>query len=218
MPAAYADALAPPRSWGKSGAAIWSFDVIWPQAEPEARPAPSPVAVPARSPGAFHQGKILEQEGESSGGAFDRLSRMEEDQRAALRDSLASLSHPWAGRIAHRISALLEATREEHPDQPLISVPSLQGFLRFLQEAGNLRYPDTTISPQGNIRAEWKVSNERHLAIEFTSATETRFAVVGPDPKILNKTAKVAGVVSRNGILKTLEPYRASQWIFENAG
>ena len=218
MPVAFAHAIPPPRPWGRSGAAVWSFDVIWPEAEPDARPVPPPVTVRASSPSAFHQGKIEEPEGASSGGAFDRLSRMEEEQRAALRSRIASSGHPWAGRIADRIGALLEATREEYPDQAPISVPSLQGFMMFLQESGALCYPDTTISPRGNIRAEWKESNARHLAIEFISATETRYAIIGPDPAIPGRTAQNAGIVSRSGVLKAVELYRASQWIFENAG
>ena len=79
----------------------------------------------------------------------------------------------------------------------------------------SLKYPDTSITIEGNIRIQWQQNKNHHLAIEFISDTEAKFVLFAPDPKLPVKTARISGKVSIYSIVITIEPYNALKWSTE---
>jgi hypothetical protein len=199
---------------GRGGAVVWAYGNEPPQTygQSPTRPRTPPHTTVAAT---VRDAVPNETEDAVSGSAFERLLLIEERSRAELRDAIANVTHPWAARLARRLDALFEATRESYPDEPLVSVASLRGFLRFLELEPRLRYPDITISPQGNLWAEWRAGRERHLAIEFLPAGEAKFAIFAPDPMQPMRIARIAGRLSLPAVFWALEPYQVQEWVCE---
>lgn len=118
----------------------------------------------------------------------------------------------FAKRLAKRLEFLVEASQEEYPHQAPITPQSLQDFVRYLQSVPNLVYPDVVLTPNGNIRAQWRDAKTRHLAVEFLGQDDVRFVVFAPDPKHPGKTTRVSGLTSVDSLMELVHPYRVFGW------
>ena len=122
-------------------------------------------------------------------------------------------SIPFAGRLAARIRYLAEISREEYPDQAPTAVPSLMGLITLLEITLGLAYPDVVLTPQGNIRAQWRLDRNRYFALEFLEGEEVHFVVFAPDPKHPYKTLRASGLATVDSVLELVRPYGVHDWV-----
>ena len=148
---------------------------------------------------------------------FDTVFDTESDEKKLdeLIGYAGTLKLSYASRLAARLRALADAAIEEAPDQSPMSIPSLQGLLRFLQGKEKIRYPDLTLSHNGNIRAQWSESKDRHLMVEFLDNGSARLVVFGPDPKNVGSTVRVSMNERIDHALSSVEQYRVREWVVE---
>ena len=122
---------------------------------------------------------------------------------------------PFAGKLVSRLEALREISEEEFPEQEPISPYSLRDFITFIESLNDVKYPSVVLTYEGNIRSEWTVARNKHLALEFTGDNDVRFVVFSPDSSEPYKTNRVAGVSTINSIYEQVAPYGVFNWVIE---
>ncbi len=143
---------------------------------------------------------------------FDIMFNKEWDNRYKLIGKIKELDIPYSEKLYKRILFLNEAVEEEYPNEKLITVNSIEGFLKFLDIYKELRYPEITITPNGNIRIQWQDTSRQHMGIEFISESEIKYVIFVPDPKIHAKTARMAGKVSINSFKLVVKPFQLMEF------
>lgn len=148
---------------------------------------------------------------------FDQFLSVENNERRFLIQNVKNPEISHANRIFDRLVFLESATEDEYPYTELISVDSLNGFLNFLKEFKNLnlKYPDITITPDGNIHSQWQEGKECYLSIEFVSPQEVKVVVFTPDSMVMGKITRIAAKMSILSIFENLSPYNILTWISE---
>jgi hypothetical protein len=138
---------------------------------------------------------------------FEQLSTLEEDEREKLLEKIKSFSLTYAKRIFDRLKDLDSASKEEYPNTKLISVESIFGFKKFLEQFAkfNFKYPDITLTPLGNIRIQWQTSKVNYLSIEFISNQESKIVLFTPDQNIVGKIIRLAVKTPIVSIFKNLD-------------
>ena len=144
---------------------------------------------------------------------FDSLFDAEQRKRKKLIEEIKKLRFAYAQRLHKRIKLLAEEAEEEYPYEELLSVTSLEGFLKFIRQ-NSFKYPDATISPNGHIRIQWQQDKDHHLAIEFISDTEAKIVVFAPDPVHPHKVARASIRSSIDGVINVIDPF-ALDWTTE---
>jgi len=124
---------------------------------------------------------------------------------------------PFAERLARRLDQLVETSREEYPYQAPLSPQSLRDFIDFLQSVPNPAYPNVVLTPNGNIRAEWRKTPRQHFGVEFLGDSNVRFVVFAQDPKHPERTTRVSGLTSADNLLSIVQPYRVFDWVSKQA-
>ena len=146
---------------------------------------------------------------------FDKLDELrEEDER--LREIISHVrSHlraDFARQLASRLEFLVEAAREEYPDEVAILPESLKNFISFLHSGADLKYPDVVLSPSKNIRAQWRAAPNRHFAVEFLATGDAQFVVFSPDSNHPESTIRLTGLVSIDSLMETVRPHGVLSW------
>lgn len=132
-----------------------------------------------------------------------------------IEDLAANTAICNADRIASRLFYLAEVCREEAPEQAPISRASLHDLEGFLRSVPMLAYPSLVITLEGNIRAEWKGSPNKHLAIEFTGDQTVRFVIFVPDRQRPKQINRASGAAHIDSVLELLHPYGLSEWVLK---
>jgi hypothetical protein len=143
---------------------------------------------------------------------LDELREEEEMVRKVISHIRGHLRADFADRLADRLEFLLDAAKEEYPDEVAILPESLKNFISFLHPNPELKYPDVVLSPAKNIRAQWRTAPNRHFAVEFLATGDTRFVVFSPDPNHPVKTIRLSGLVSIESLMRTVEPLGVLNW------
>ena len=146
---------------------------------------------------------------------FEVLLESDLKTRKRLMEEVKTLPLSYAERLYKRICYLNEVTEEEYPSEELISTQSLEGFIKFIKSPVHFKYPDITITPDGNIRIQWQQDKNHHLAVEFISHTEAKYVVFSPDPVHPVKTARISGKVSIDSVIIAIQPFKALEWSTE---
>jgi hypothetical protein len=115
-------------------------------------------------------------------------------------------------RLATRLERLIEISREEQPEQPPPALASVQDMIAFLAANPDLSYATTVLTPNGNIRLEWRRARDQHFAIEFLGDLDVRFVVFAPDPKRPFKVARVSGQAALDSVMTLVAPYGVRDW------
>jgi hypothetical protein len=143
-------------------------------------------------------------------------TRPTRDPESSLADLIDRFRHHpkirFAKRIAARLDYLLEVSREEQPEQAPPAVTSLAGFLAFLSKNPGLAYPDIVLTPDGNVRAQWRRGPRQHFAVEFREDEDVRFVIFAPDPKHPYKTARVSGSATVDSVMGQAQYYQVLDW------
>jgi hypothetical protein len=122
------------------------------------------------------------------------------------------LQVPFGKRLADRIRYLVAVSREEYPDQAPPEASSLMGLIKLLQIVPGLTCPDVVLTPEGNVRAQWRGSKNQNFALEFLNDEDVRFVVLAPDRRRPYKTLRAAGLATVDGVMELMRPYRVLDW------
>jgi len=148
---------------------------------------------------------------------FGQLLARENNERRRLIVNVKDTRIPYANRLFNRLLSLESATEEEYPYTERISVDSLKGFVKFLKEFNdlNLKYPDITVTPSGNIQSEWQTDQEHYFSIEIISPQEVKVVLFTPDTKVLGKVSRIAIKMSIVSIFENLLSFNILGWVAE---
>jgi len=116
----------------------------------------------------------------------------------------------FSPRLADRIEFLAEVG--ESPEEQPLALGSLKYFLRFLESAPNLAYPDIMLSTYGNLRVQWRKSRKEHFAAEFLPDGDVRFVVFTQNKKHENKVTRVSGLATTDMLTDAVENYGVLGW------
>lgn len=144
--------------------------------------------------------------------ALDELRTPEGRIQRQIDSFRASSSLRFRERLAHRLTFLLNAVREEGEDWHQHSSESLRNMLLFLEAALDYRYPTVTVTPSATFRAQWTSSPAAHLALDFLPDGQVRFVVFSPDPRHPDRVQRVNGITSRENVIRAVEPYKVRRW------
>lgn len=147
-------------------------------------------------------------------GSSEQTSRQRERSVSELIADVGANSDIHFGRrLAARLEGLVEICKEEFPEQEPMSPRSLADFLTFVVSVSNINYPDVVLTYEGNIRAEWTKSRNKHFAVEFLGDNDVGFVVFAPDPKKLDTTNQASGSSTLYSLMEKVHPYRVLDWV-----
>jgi len=148
---------------------------------------------------------------------FDEL-----DERLPVEDkinrSLISVSQnrdiSYAQRLADRIRNLYESVIDD-PDEKPLTPGSLINFIYFLSETPRLKYPEVTLTPANEIRAQWTTAPNRHFAVSFSSFGDARFVIFKPRSGDPDSIDRFSGVTAVTTLIENTKPHRVLEWASE---
>ena len=148
---------------------------------------------------------------------FDELDERLPDEDKINR-SLVSVRRnkniSYAQRLADRLRDLYESVLED-PDEGPVPHDSLIYFLYFLSETSGLRYPDVSLTPANEIRAQWSTAPNRHFAVSFSSMGDARFIIFKPNSDDPDRIDRLSGITSIATLIETTRPHRVLEWTSE---
>ena len=150
----------------------------------------------------------------TSADSSDRTFQRRESSVAELIAAVRTESRlPFSNQLAERLEELVEISQEEFPEQAPVSGRSLSDFTEFLCSVPDISEPDVILTYDGNIRAEWTKSSNKHFAVEFLGDSQTRFVVFSPDPRKSHITNRVSGLSTLTSLLENVAPYSVLNWV-----
>jgi len=148
---------------------------------------------------------------------FDELYERLPDEDKINR-SLVSIKYnkniSYAKRLADRLRDLYESVLED-PDEEPLTPGSLINFIYFLSETPGLRYPDVSLTPTNEIRAQWRTAPNRHFAVSFSSIGDARFVIFKPNSDDPDRIDRFSGITSIATLIETTRPHRVLEWTSE---
>lgn len=121
-----------------------------------------------------------------------------------------------AERIALRLDYLRNNFAEDEAGERDISADSLRDFIKFLNLHPNIRYPEITLTPSGNVYIRWKGEHKSLFSILFLSSQNVQFVVFAPNerhPEIINH---ISGTETVDTVLEKLDKaYGVASWVTE---
>ena len=148
---------------------------------------------------------------------FDELYERLPDEDKINR-SLVSIRYnkniSSAQRLADRLRDLYESVLED-PDEEPLPPGSLINFIYFLSETPGLRYPDVSLTPTNEIRAQWRTAPNRHFAVSFSSMGDARFVIFKPNSDDPDRIDRFFGITSIATLIETTRPHRVLEWTSE---
>ncbi len=148
---------------------------------------------------------------------FDELYERLPDEDKINR-SLVSIRYnkniSYAQRLADRLRDLYESVLED-PDEEPLTPGSLINFIYFLSETPGLRYPDVSLTPTNEIRAQWRTAPNRHFAVSFSSMGDARFVIFKPNSDDPDRIDRFSGITSIATLIETTRPHRVLEWTSE---
>ncbi len=119
---------------------------------------------------------------------------------------LTNSRHAWRDRLSRRIAILREAFAEDYPGQRL-SVRSVRALIDFLELLDTPPgYPEVTATPAGDLYAEWRQGDGRHVSIELLDSGEARWLVLGPNPRHPERVDRLVGMTTSDALRDTIGP------------
>jgi hypothetical protein len=123
--------------------------------------------------------------------------------------------HPklrYGERLGKRLEQLYAVAREAHPEQAPPSLASLKALTAFLVRHPELNYPQVTLTPGGDLTAEWSAGRGKLLSLDFLGAEDVRFVIFAPDPGRPYKTVRASGRATLEGVMRIAQPYDVLAW------
>lgn len=121
-----------------------------------------------------------------------------------------------AERIGIRLNDLRCMVLEEDVEGEDISAESVRTFFSFLKMHPSLRYPDISLTPDGNIYSRWKGNNGALLGIEFLPESKVAYVVFAPTPSHAGELSRHSGIDFTDTFFGRINTaFSVSDWILE---
>lgn len=127
----------------------------------------------------------------------------------------ASSKLRYRDKLAARITELVTIFEEEKSEGCEISFEALHSFIDFLEKNSQLRYPKLALTRNGNIYAQWCVSNEKLFSIQFHPDGNATFVIFRPNSRHRGKVVRISGIVTTDMIMETVLPHNVLEWAAE---
>lgn len=117
-------------------------------------------------------------------------------------------------KLARRLRSLRRMALE---DQDLdLAADSLRTFHEFLSLNPSVRYPEVTLTPDGNFYARWRDTDRSLLSIHFLPAARVRFVLFRPDRRRPAIRTRISGTASVASVMETVAGVSGDGgWIME---
>ena len=119
------------------------------------------------------------------------------EMTAALRESGLERS---ADRLGY-----LQRLADEDPDEDPIAIASLRHLTSFLMDQRHLGQPDIGVSPDGVALAQWRVTGNGVLAMEFLDSGLIRFAGASGFDSQNGESLRVSGTLPKARALQAIQ-------------
>lgn len=150
----------------------------------------------------------------------DALLTDEEKIEKYLDRFVAKHRESIVGDIKTRLTTLMNDLEEEMEDdlnQQPISFQSFRYFMQFLVKNPEFKNPSFIVNYDGNIRALWKKSDNKHLAAEFGTDGTSSYVIFSPDPDHPPKVMRNSGTVSNKRLKDVVLSLNAQKWAYSDA-
>jgi hypothetical protein len=118
---------------------------------------------------------------------------------------------PFGTRLAQRLVVLASAFAEDY-ENGTISTRAATELINFLEHSnlvegiGIFGYPDLTVTPVGDLYAEWRYADDCTIAIEFLASGDARYVAFGPNPKHPKRTDRITGFTTADALSLSIAP------------
>jgi len=148
-----------------------------------------------------------------AGSPFDDIDQNLTDAKIVekLLGLLDSSKLDFASELAARLGALHEIVNED-PNEPPISIDSLRSFINFIKNTPYLKRPSVVLTPDGEIRAEWRKASNKHFAVIFLPNDEARFVIFSPNSKDSDMIDRISGITSVDSLIENAKPHKVLDW------
>ena len=107
-------------------------------------------------------------------------------------------------QLTKRLMFLVDAFADDYEGCQL-SMSSMDAFLTFLELSSPPRYPDITLTPAGDVYAEWRNDRGASLSIEFLSDGDVRYIVLRPNPNHPQRIDRLSGLTTSDALLVSIK-------------
>ena len=119
---------------------------------------------------------------------------------------LAALRLLGIRAIAARLTYLHQLTADDDPDEPPMTLSSLQQCALFFASEPRHRDADIGISPDGLLQAQWPAKGGGVLAVRFLPSGFLQFAAVS-EPSTPAERRRVHGTLPKDEALQAVKPF-----------
>ena len=117
-------------------------------------------------------------------------------------------------KIARRLKALRQMTIED--DDGDISSDSMRSFFEFLSRYPRCKYPEITLTPDGEIYARWKGPENSLFSIHFLFKSRLHYVLFAPDRKRPDIMDRLSATASVDTVLEIADrAYEIADWVTE---
>ncbi len=109
-------------------------------------------------------------------------------------------------RITRRIT-YLDGLAADDPDEPPISLESLQRFAVFVVTRRHLPYPLIGLTPDGFIEAVWDTSDGDMLTMDFLPVGDVRFVVLLAASESKPRQRSLGGMLPPDDMMSAIRPF-----------
>jgi hypothetical protein len=117
----------------------------------------------------------------------------------------------YRDRLAARMEELLDAYVEENEGRTF-SADSLRALINFLEGNPSFNYPVLTLTPSGNLYAQWKSGKDKLLSIHFLPTSDARYVIFKLNPKHSGRITRITGSTTVNALIDVVGPAGVAEW------
>lgn len=144
--------------------------------------------------------------------AFGERDTLRQSELKRIVQSVrASSVQTYGLKLANRLETLIEAYADENRGR-LLSADSLRDLIRFLEINSTFRYPTVTVTPAGNLYAQWKRGDDKLLSIHFLPTGDARFVIFKPNPQHAGRIVRISGSATADVLADAVMPYGVQEW------
>ena len=108
--------------------------------------------------------------------------------------------------IADRLVYLQECVADDPEEEPM-DLESLKQFASFIMSERQLRQPRIGVNPDGFIQAEWELTTDGGIAMNFLPSGFIEFAAISAPATHKVQRIRVSGTLAKDNALRDLAPF-----------
>ncbi|MYM33095.1 hypothetical protein GTP38_01875 [Duganella sp. FT94W] len=117
----------------------------------------------------------------------------------------ATVAPDYRAQLAKRIASLMP--HADQPDDVAMSLNSVRSLLQFLARHPELKCPEMTVTPSGDIYASWQKDRSCVFSVQFMDNGQARFVVLR-----LESAEQLSGLTSPVSLMATVAPLNVMAW------